>query len=86
MIDPKKIYNAYPNSDLLSVEPPADSETLRDFSRRVNRVDEDILFMFIVREADDDANYDLTEAEFVARLDNAIHDLKAVRNAFYVPV
>lgn len=70
------IYEAYPDHDLLPIEPPKPDETIIAFSRRAEDA-ADTLFLFLCREADDDINV----LEYLARLDRAIRDLECVRDA-----
>lgn len=74
---PHIIYEAYPDHDLLPVEPPHDNETLGEFSARAENA-ADTLFLFLCREADDE----IDAHEYVARLNRAIGDIQSVRDAF----
>ena len=47
------IYRAYPDSDLLPVDPPMAGETIGDFAVRAEGAG-DTLFLFLCREANDD--------------------------------
>ena len=49
---PIDLYNAYPDSDLLSVDPPSESETWDEFLPRAEGAG-DTLFLFIAREVSD---------------------------------
>jgi hypothetical protein len=71
------IYQAYPDQDLLPIDPPQRGETIRAFAARAQEAG-DTLFLFLCREASDD----ISAAEYVARLDRAINDLEQVRAAF----
>jgi hypothetical protein len=70
------IYRAYPDQDLLPVDPPQAHETIRDFAARAEQAG-DTLFLFLCQEADDD----IGPTEYVARLDRAINDIEQVRAA-----
>ena len=72
------IYQAYPDQDLLPIEPPQRGETIRAFAARAQDAG-DTLFLFLCREAGDDCN---DAAEYVRRLDRAINDIEHVRAAF----
>jgi len=71
------IYEAYPDQDLLPIDPPQRGETTRAFAARAQEAG-DTLFLFVCREASDD----IGAAEYVARLDRAINDVEQVRAAF----
>ena len=71
------IYHAYPDSDLLPIDPPAEGETIRDFAVRAQGAG-DTLFLFICREASDDIDAD----EYLHRLDRALRDIEQLRAAF----
>lgn len=71
------IYEAYPDHDLLPIEPPKLGETIGKFSQRAENT-ADTLFLFLCREADDQ----IDAHEYVARLDRAICDLQTVKEAF----
>lgn len=73
----KVIYEAYPDCDVLPIEPPRPGETIREFKIRAEDAG-DTLFLFLCREADDD----IDAREYVARLDRAIRDIQAVKEAF----
>ena len=47
------IYRAYPDSDLLPIDPPTAGETIDDFALRAEAAG-DTLFLFLCREAKDD--------------------------------
>lgn len=70
------IYRAYPDHDLLPVDPPRAGEPIRSFAARAQVVG-DGLFLFLCQEADDD----IGPTEYVARLDRAINDIEQVRAA-----
>ncbi len=77
------IYQTYPDSDLLPIEPPRPGETIDDFSDRAADAG-DTLFLFLCREATDliDRDDDICVAEYLNRLTLAIGDIEAVRDAF----
>jgi hypothetical protein len=70
------IYEAYPDHDLLPIEPPHAGETIGDFSGRAENA-ADTLFLFLCREADDE----IDAHEYLRRLDRAIHDIQSIRDA-----
>ena len=74
---PRIIYDAYPDQDLLPIEPPKPGETIGAFKLRAEEAG-DTLFLFLCREADDEIDAE----EYVARLDRAVRDIEAVRQAF----
>ena len=69
------LYRAYPDVDLLPIEPPAPGETISAFEMRAEGAG-DTLFLFLCREADDD----IDPQEYLERLDRAIRDIEAVRD------
>lgn len=71
------IYGAYPDHDLLPIEPPGARETIGTFKRRAEDAG-DTLFLFLCREADDE----IDAGEYLGRLDRAIRDIACVRAAF----
>ena len=71
------IYDAYPDNDLLPIEPPKPGEAIDAFERRARDAG-DTLFLFLCREAQDEIDTD----EYIGRLDRAIRDIEAVRAAF----
>jgi hypothetical protein len=71
------IYQAYPDHDLLPMEPPWPGESIGDFAVRAEEAS-DTLFLFLCREAADD----IDAHEYVARLDRAIRDIQDVQQAF----
>lgn len=73
------LYDAYPNSDLLPIDPPRPGETIGDFAVRAEHAG-DTLFLFLCREACDGDEVDA--AEYLNRLERAIGDIEAVRDAF----
>jgi hypothetical protein len=74
---PSVIYEAYPNHDLLPIEPPKPGEAIGDFTDRARDAG-NMLFLFLCCEAEDEIDAD----EYVARLDAAIRDIEAVRETF----
>ena len=76
-IAPQIIYEAYPDHDLLPIEPPHDGMMIDEFSARAENA-ADTLFLFLCREADDE----IDAREYVRRLDRAIGDIQRVRRAF----
>lgn len=71
------IYRAYPDSDLLSIDPPGAGETIGDLVVRAEGAG-DTLFLFLCREASDE----IDAKEYVDRLYRAGRDIDAVREAF----
>jgi hypothetical protein len=71
------IYRAYPDQDLLPIDPPQRGESIRAFADRAQDAG-DTLFLFLCREASDD----IGPAEYVARLERALNDIEQVRAAF----
>jgi len=71
------IYEAYPDHDLLPIEPPGPGETIGTFKRLAEGAG-DTLFLFLCREADDEIDV----GEYLGRLDRAIRDIACVREAF----
>lgn len=70
------IYTAYPDHDLLPIEPPRVEETIHEFNRRTGRrLLGDTLFQFLCMEADDQ----IDAGEYVRRLGRAMADIEAVR-------
>jgi hypothetical protein len=76
---PRILYEAYPDQDLLPIEPPKPGETISQFKLRAEDAG-DTLFLFLCREADDEIDAE----EFIARLDRAARDIEAVRIGFAV--
>lgn len=76
-VAPQAIYEAYPDHDLLPIEPPKPGETIGEFAYRVENA-EDTLFLFLCREAAEDIDAHV----YMARLDRAIGDIQSVRDAF----
>lgn len=73
------LYESYPDSDLLPIDPPRFGETISDFSVRAEQAG-DTLFLFLCREANDDG--EITTPEYLNRLERAIGDIESVRDAF----
>jgi len=71
------IYRAYPDSDLLPIDPPALGETIDDITQRAEAA-ADTLFLFLCREANDEIDVE----EYLDRLDRAQRDIEAVHDAF----
>jgi hypothetical protein len=76
-IAPGILYEAYPDQDLLPIEPPKPGETIGQFKLRAEDAG-DTLFLFLCREADDEIDAE----EYIARLDRAARDIAAVQAAF----
>ena len=72
------IYEAYPDADLLPIDPPEQGQPIRAFIRRCGRDVGDGLFLFMCEEANDE----IDAAEYVHRLERAILDIEAVKAAF----
>lgn len=73
----KIIYQAYPDSDLLPVDPPMAGETIGNFAVRAEGAG-DTLFLFLCREANDDLDVE----EYRNRLFCAVRDIEQVYDAF----
>lgn len=74
-----EIYSAYPHGDLLSIEPPAQDMSAREFLKQADPPTlGDTLFLFILREV---ADVDGGRAEVIPALNRAIDDLAAVAQA-----
>jgi hypothetical protein len=76
-IAPQTIYRAYPDSDLLPIDPPAAGEAIGDFAVRAEGAG-DTLFLFLCREANDEIDAE----EYLERLHRARRDIDAVCEAF----
>ena len=74
------LYEAYPDCDLLPIEPPHPGEPIGAFARRAEQAG-DTLFLFLCREANDDIDAD----EYQQRLDRALRDIEHVHHAFGNP-
>ena len=70
------LYEAYPDNDLLPIEPPHPGELIGAFARRAEQAG-DTLFLFLCREANDEIDAE----EYLSRLDRALRDIDAVRVA-----
>ena len=73
---PQILYGAYPDHDLLPIEPPHPGELIGVFARRAEQAG-DTLFLFLCREANDEMDAE----EYLSRLDRAQRDIDAVRVA-----
>jgi len=73
------IYKGYPHSDLLSIDPPREGESICDFAVRAGDAG-DALFLFLCCEA----NEDIDTSEYVHRLDRALGDIEQVRRLVLV--
>jgi len=76
-IAPQVIYEAYPDHDLLPIEPPRPGQTISEFACRAENAG-DTLFLFLCREADEEIDAHV----YMTRLDRAIADIQSVRDAF----
>lgn len=72
----KVIYEGYPHSDLLPIDPPREGENICDFTVRAADAG-DTLFLHLCREA----NEDIDAGVYMERLDQALQDIKQVRTA-----
>jgi len=77
---PQILYEAYPDRDLLPIEPPHPGEPIGAFARRAEQAG-DTLFLFLCREADDGIDAE----EYLSRLDRALRDIEQVHHAFGNP-
>jgi len=75
---PHILYRAYPDQDLLPIEPPHPGESIGAFSRRAEEAG-DTLFLFLCREANDEIDAE----EYLKRLERAKRDIDAIRAACY---
>ena len=75
---PQILYGAYPDQDLLPIEPPHSGESIGAFARRAEQAG-DTLFLFLCREADDEIDAE----EYLKRLERAKRDIDAIRAACY---
>lgn len=73
---PQVIYEAYPDCDVLLIDPPRPGETIHEFALRAEDAG-DTLFLFLCREADDEIEAQV----YIGRLDRAIGDIQSVRAA-----
>ena len=80
MITPKQVFDALPDNDLFSFDPPEEGESYRDYRNRIGdeRLKEDSLFLFILIEL---CGEDIDGDEARSRLDRAIQDIRAVQDA-----
>jgi hypothetical protein len=81
MITPRHVFDSYPGSDLVGIDPPIAEETFADYIRRVGRGPiqrcGDTLYAFLLFEmADSGGNAE----EALRMLDTAIRDVESVRN------
>ncbi|NDD52272.1 hypothetical protein EBZ39_00070 [bacterium] len=80
-ITPLDVWNAYPGSDLLAVDPPEEKENFQDYIKRVGADDlrncGDTLFSFIMFECSDS---DGEPEAIVYMMNNAIRDILSVKN------
>lgn len=79
-VTPKDIYDAYPGSDLLALEPPEENETFEAYKKRVGGnkgilACGDTLFAFLLFEAQDESN---NPDEVIRRFDTAVSDIEQV--------
>jgi hypothetical protein len=77
---PKEVYDSYPVSDLLGIDPPEVGESFHDYinrqSKNAIRQCGDTLFAFLIFEMSDAGDRE----EAVHMIDTAIRDLTAVRD------
>jgi hypothetical protein len=78
-VTPKDIYDAYPDSDLLAIEPPEENETFAAYKKRVGGnkgvlACGDTLFAFLLFEAQDESDPD----EVIRLFDRAVADIEQV--------
>ena len=73
---PNLIYNGYPNSDLLDIDPPVLNETIGVFKKRAEDAG-DTLFLFLCREADEDCE---DASEYIRRLEVAISQIQKLQD------
>jgi len=80
-VTPKEVYDSYPASDLLSIDPPEIGETFHDYINRQGkqtiRECGDTLFAFLIFELAEAGN----RAEAAHMLDRALDDILHVRRA-----
>lgn len=79
-VTPKDIYDAYPESDLLALEPPEENETFAAYKKRIGGsksllVCGDTLFAFLLFEAADTAD---DPDAVIRRFDTAVSDIEQV--------
>jgi hypothetical protein len=70
------IYRAYPDSDLLPIDPPKVGEPIGQFAVRAEAA-ADTMFLFLCREANDEIDVE----EYLSRLHRTA-DIEAVHDAF----
>ena len=79
-VTPKEVYDSYPVSDLLAIDPPEVGESFKDYTNRQdkNALSQcgDTLFAFLISELSDAGDRE----EAVHMIDTAIRDLSAVRD------
>ena len=78
-VTPKDIYDAYPGSDLLALEPPEENETFAAYKKRMGGnkgilACGDTLFAFLLFEAQDESEPD----EVIRLFDRAVADIEQV--------
>ena len=78
---PQILYGAYPDQDLLPIEPPHPGEPIGAFARRAEQAG-DTLFLFLCREANDEIDAE----EYLSRLDRASRDIEAIRVACHAHI
>ena len=79
-VTPKDIYDAYPESDLLALEPPEENETFAAYRQRMGGNKGildcgDTLFAFLLFEAADESG---DPDEVIRRFDTAVSDIEQV--------
>jgi hypothetical protein len=79
-VTPKDIYDAYPGSDLLALEPPEENETFAAYKKRMGGnkgilACGDTLFAFLLFEAADESD---DPDEVIRRFDTAVSDIEQV--------
>ena len=82
-VTPKDIYDAYPESDLLALEPPEENETFAAYRKRMGGNKSilacgDTLFAFLLFEEADEAG---DPDEVIRRFDTAVSDIEQVVTA-----
>lgn len=75
-VTPRGFYEAYPDSDLLLIEPPAEDCSREDFLEAVDEGVGDGLFRFLAHELFDDD--DVGTAELLQRVVKAAEDINAI--------
>ena len=79
-VTPKDIYDAYPGSDLLALEPPEENETFETYKKRMGGnkgilACGDTLFAFLLFESQDESD---NPDEVIRRFDTAVSDIEQV--------